>query len=384
MRIILTAIEPPDPTGHPGRAWIHALVSGLAERGHDVSFFCVATGPAAEAARQVLSRLPIDFEICEPVRKKRPLLKKLEHFRRPFVGTIPRELWCGVERARRRGYDVLHFEYAGHAHVGMGLPRSLISVHGLARVDARGRGFQSWRAFSDRMMGIYGETLILRASPHIRVLTDRLGAMVKRIVPGATTYTVPLALDPDRYPVVGGRAGGRTVGFIGDVRGGQAHRAALRLITSIWPKVRRRAPDARLLVAGWGTSTVLAEFADEPGVTLWDSVPHGTAFFEQCSVFAFPCLDASGLHSKTMETMAYGVPMVSTSEGMEGVPAEQGVHAYVEDDDAGFAERVAELLGSPADRRRMAEAARALLVEQFSPCRVLDQMEAMYRQVARA
>jgi glycosyltransferase involved in cell wall biosynthesis len=383
MRIVLTSMAPPDPRGDPGRAWVHTLVSGLVERGHKVSFWCIADDPSAAIAHQCLSPLPLTFEICPPVTKKRPLLKKLEHLRRPFIGTIPESLRRGVGRACRDGYDVLHFEYAGHGYLGFDLPRSLISVHGLARVDRR-RGWQTPVAFASQTMGMYAEHLILNAFTNIRVLTDRVAGMVQRIRPAARTFTVPLALDPALYPVVGGRDTQPTVGFIGGLHSGQTARAAVRLITSIWPLVHARMPAARLLVAGRGAADVLAEYVGRPGVIVSDYVPNVTEFFAEASVFAFPSTVASGLHSKTMEAMAYGVPMVGTAEALEGVPATQGVHAFIEDDDAAFAERIVELLASRAMRERMAEAARALLVEEFSPSPVLDRVEAMYRQIASA
>ena len=59
----------------------------------------------------------------------------------------------------------------------------------------------------------------------------------------------------------------------------------------------------------------------------------------------------SGMKIKILEAMAFGVPVVTTSEGVEGFPAVDGVHAGVCEDDAGLIERDRR----PAERPRAAE-----------------------------
>ena len=55
----------------------------------------------------------------------------------------------------------------------------------------------------------------------------------------------------------------------------------------------------------------------------------------------------SGMKIKILEAMASGVPVVTTSEGVEGLPAVDGVHAGVCEDDAGLIDRTVALLEDP-------------------------------------
>ena len=60
---------------------------------------------------------------------------------------------------------------------------------------------------------------------------------------------------------------------------------------------------------------------------------------------------------KIQEAMAFGVPVVTTGEGVEGLSAVDGVHAGICEDDAGLIERTVALLVSTErqDRQRRTE-----------------------------
>jgi glycosyltransferase involved in cell wall biosynthesis len=85
---------------------------------------------------------------------------------------------------------------------------------------------------------------------------------------------------------------------------------------------------------------------------------------------------------KVMEAMAFGVPVVTTSEGVEGLAVEPGVHAHVAEEDDVLADRMIDLLHDRSAAQRMREAARALIVDRYNPQIVVDGMMHIYRQVA--
>src|SRR6185295_9444092 len=109
-------------------------------------------------------------------------------------------------------------------------------------------------------------------------------------------------------------------------------------------RVRAQVPHARLIVAGWGADRYLGEHAGVPGLELRANIQHPRDFFSQVAVMAYPPGRGSGMKIKVMEAMAFGVPVVTTSEGVEGLAVEPGVHAHVADDDGLIADRVVDLL----------------------------------------
>jgi glycosyltransferase involved in cell wall biosynthesis len=83
-----------------------------------------------------------------------------------------------------------------------------------------------------------------------------------------------------------------------------------------------------------------------------------------------------------MEAMAFGVPVVTTTEGVEGLAVEPGVHAHVAEEDDRLAARIVELLQDRIAAQRMREAARTLIVDRYNPRVVVDGMMSIYHEVA--
>jgi hypothetical protein len=76
------------------------------------------------------------------------------------------------------------------------------------------------------------------------------------------------------------------------------------------------------------------------------------------------------------------VPVVTTSEGVEGLPAEDGVHAGVCEDDAGLIERTVNLLRDVPAQERQRAAGRTLLETHCGAGPTLDALETIYREIA--
>ncbi len=162
----------------------------------------------------------------------------------------------------------------------------------------------------------------------------------------ADVSTVPLGLDPSLYPWVPSERRGQdrpNVTLIGSMSWMPGVSAARRLLTRLWPEILRRVPGARLNIVGWAARGALREFLDAPGVTIVENVPEARSYFEAAGVLVYAPERGSGMKIKVLEAMAFGVPVVTTTEGVEGLPALDGVQAGVCDDDAGLIERTVAL-----------------------------------------
>jgi len=86
----------------------------------------------------------------------------------------------------------------------------------------------------------------------------------------------------------------------------------------------------------------------------------------------------SGMKIKVLEAMSFGVPVVTTTEGVEGLPAEDGVHAGIADDDQGLIDRTVAMLRDPARQNLQRRAARALVESHCSPETTVSAIESIY------
>ncbi|HET7232102.1 MAG TPA: glycosyltransferase [Longimicrobium sp.] len=148
--------------------------------------------------------------------------------------------------------------------------------------------------------------------------------------------------------------------------------------------------DARLLIAGSGPlRDELQVLAEEVGiadrVTLLGAVPDLRPYYHAAQVFTLPAVarsEAFGIVQ--MEAMACGLPVVNTALDT-GVPfvsphGETGL-TVPPGDPAALAAALSTLLGDPALRRRMGEAARRRVETELSAERMAERTLALYREV---
>ena len=109
-----------------------------------------------------------------------------------------------------------------------------------------------------------------------------------------------------------------------------------------------------------------------------ENVPDAKAYFLKLQVLAYPLVHGSGMMAKLLEAMAYGIPVITTIEGIEGFGAEHGRHVLIADDDRRFADEVVRLLDDGELRRSLRREARAMVETRYSPAASAASLEAVY------
>jgi glycosyltransferase involved in cell wall biosynthesis len=388
MRAVLVLPAAPLPFGDTAARWFHLLARDLLARGHEVSCLTVtdeATEKIAEARARLLAAAPSGrlrfraFPLRAPVH---PLCRKVRNARRPFSELVYAPGFRQALAAElARGYDVLHLEQLWSGWAGLGVPRSLLNIHHLEIIDleeARGGTFHERKA---RWQMARATARLLRATPTMRLFSSRLLDRVRAFNDTARCWVVPFALDLGFYPLQP-PVDEPVVGLLGSMHWPPSRSAAERLTTRIWPLVKAHVPGARLLIAGWNARRHCAPFAGGPDVVLEENLPSPERFFSRVAVLAYAPGRGSGMKVKVMESMAYGVPVVTTHEGVEGMDVVSGEHALVADDDETLAAHVCALLADRARRLALRGAARALLEDRYTPAPVMAQMLDVYDRVA--
>ena len=90
------------------------------------------------------------------------------------------------------------------------------------------------------------------------------------------------------------------------------------------------------------------------------SVPDVRPYYEQATVFIVPLRLGGGTRLKIVEAMAMGLPVVSTTIGVEGLDVRPGENVLIADDAASFTDGVLRLLRDPDLRDRIAEGGQVL------------------------
>jgi glycosyltransferase involved in cell wall biosynthesis len=380
-RILVLLNDPPLPFGNAAARWYYVLCRGLVERGHEVTTFAICDDDAlAERARQLFPSTRYDLKLYRPPSRRGPW-KKLESIHRPFSYLFSPSLHADLNAALGHGCDVLHLEQTWSGWLGLAhVSRALVNVHYLFDIDHEG---MTQTPFVERLRGLNArraERMLLRRYPTISTLTPRLSERASQLAPASTVHTVPFGMDLTLYPFderpeLSNRP---TVGLIGSFNWRPSFTAGERLLTRLWPQIKRQVPSARLQIVGRRAKSALAHLPLSCDVEILEDVPDTLPYFQGMDALLYAPGRGSGMKVKVLEAFALGTPVVTTSEGVEGLPAEDRVHAGVCEEDAGLIERTVALL---QDQKRAADqriAARRLVETICSPEHVLDQLEQVY------
>jgi glycosyltransferase involved in cell wall biosynthesis len=385
VRIIVVTPAVPHPFGDTAARWFYVLITELVARGHEVVALVATEEPDERVAeaKQWLSKCDGQLTLhCHRLKvDSAALRRKWQNLVRPRSEMLQdSEFTAKLQQELAQGYDVLHLEQMSTGWLGLNVPRALLNVHYFDVID---RGYRENMNFAERKALWQAQRAtkqLLHGIGNIRLLTPRLKEIAESINPDGRYWVVPLALDTALYdmppPVEE-----PTVGLIGSMHWEPSRSAAERLIKHIWPLVKPRIPLAKLYIAGWNAAKYLEKYSSQPDLTLANNLAHPSEFFSKAAVMVYAPSRGSGMKVKVMESMAYGVPVVTTWEGVEGIDYRNGRECWVAETDEELADKVCRLLESSVERQHMREAARTLIEQHYSPRPVVDKMISVYQQL---
>ncbi len=386
-RVVLVMLEPPVPFGNAGARWFNVLLKGLVGRGHRVTAFAACSKPAEiDQARALFPAPEYDLRLY-PFPAAGRLASKWRTLRRPYSYMFSEEFRRDLAAELSKGYDILHLEQLWCSWLALDRPETtLVNVHFLAGIDLRESKPEGWRGRLEQTLMFRTERFLIREMTHFRSLSDRMVGPILAINPEARVSVVPIGLDPDRYPFIPDdrRDGTPVLGLIGTMNWYPSYSAAVRLLTRLWPEIKCRVPGARLQIVGWSARTALRDYLDTPDVEIIEDVPDTRPYFERTGVLLYAPSRGTGMKIKILEAMGFGIPVVTTSEGVEGIPAVDGVHAGIAEDDPGLIERTVALLLDRDRQNRQRLAARQLLEAHCGPGPTLDGIESLYDRMIEA
>jgi polysaccharide biosynthesis protein PslH len=218
------------------------------------------------------------------------------------------------------------------------------------------------------------ERRLVARTPHLLFASDRDRSALR----AAQGTVVPNGIDLNYWARQAPPADGATVAFSGVMGYRPNHDAAVRLVSGVLPRVRERAPDARVVVAGRDPLPALCDAAArEPGATLTGACPDLRPHLEAAAVYCAPLRFASGIQNKLLEALAMELPVVTTDVAAAGLRvAGEEPPLLVADDDDGLARAVAGLLADPAERARLGAAGRRYVEQHFRWSRSVARLDA--------
>jgi glycosyltransferase involved in cell wall biosynthesis len=272
-------------------------------------------------------------------------------------------------------FDLLHVEYL---ETGLGvdaalpIPKVAIAIDELAKPArhrlrlargprARLGAWLYWRAIG-RI-----QRRICRKFDRILTMSENDRRALLATDPGLSVGVLPLpvGIDAARSAVAAREDAGLL--FVGAMHRDTNVDAVRHFCRDILPRIRADVPTATFTIAGGDPTDEVRRLAGEPGVRVTGFVETLEPYYGAATVFVAPLRITGGIAGKTIDALAAGCPVVTTTLGNDGLGATPGVHLLVADEPEDFAAAIVRLLGDPALRRRLGDAARDFALERFGP-----------------
>ena len=103
----------------------------------------------------------------------------------------------------------------------------------------------------------------------------------------------------------------------------------LHFTECVFPAVRAAIPNVEFRIIGTNPSPAVQRLRDVPGVVVTGHVPDVRPFLKDAVLSVAPLRLARGTQNKILESMAMGLPVVTTPEAAKGIQAKPGEHILV-------------------------------------------------------
>ena len=146
----------------------------------------------------------------------------------------------------------------------------------------------------------------------------------------------------------------------------------------IFPEIKLFYPTVKLLILGSGDiPPSLETLKNDESVVFTGKVEDVKPVYEKSVLSVVPLRIGSGTRLKILEAMSYGVPVVSTTVGAEGIDYSGGNDILIADDKDSFARQVGCLLESKEARLKIQKNARKLVEEKYDWDKIGEKLAAV-------
>lgn len=206
-----------------------------------------------------------------------------------------------------------------------------------------------------------------RRATHCLVATPQAAKTVAAFAPWAAISEVGDGVDADE-PAVPTRIGGpHMIAFNPRLEGNSEAQAAAEFCNLVLPPVVARVGRTKLLVGCKSLFRLAKRLAHIPGVEVAAPASDLRLLLRRAAVAVAPRRFGAETRRSVLAAMAAGVPVITTLDGLDGLPIKHGQELYLEENARGFAERLIDLLGKPTLREVMGARGRAFVRAHCSP-----------------
>ncbi|MDE0672784.1 MAG: glycosyltransferase [Caldilineaceae bacterium] len=223
------------------------------------------------------------------------------------------------------------------------------------------------------------ETDAWRSAWHVSTVSPEDRDQVLEHVPAHRVSLVPNCLDVRSLPKVDRNSvHPHSLLFMGKMDYRPNVTGVTWFCREVMPALRERFPDASFTILGRDPAADVQALNDMPGVTVTGFVESLVPYLEQTATFVVPLFQGGGTRFKVLEALAAGIPLVSTNQGIAGLPLENGTHCLLADNPSDLVTAIARTWTEPEPAWSRVANGRRLVETRFDWSAIAPTLEGIY------
>lgn len=226
------------------------------------------------------------------------------------------------------------------------------------------------------------ESAYWRKADYLTAVSREDRSIVRSLIPGKRVDIVPNGVDFRYFSQLKYQKSKNPTVLFGasDFHWMQNKEGAKILIEEIWPIIKKKIANCRLWIVGKIAPQALCDYLGSEGVKIQEIQDNREAY-QKAWVLVAPMRSGGGSRTKFFEAMASGLPIVTTPEGIEGIPVKNGQEAVIENDLPLLTEKAVELLKNREKAERIGLAGRSLVQKRYDWSKSAEKLNLLYEEI---
>ncbi len=396
MKILILANKLPYPPRDGGSIATLNMITGLHEAGNQITCLALNTNkhpfPVKKIPRELGEAIRFIGVDCNSAIRPLRLLGNLLFSREPYIAqrfNIKAFRTALTKLLQEEAFDIIQMEgpYPG-------LYLDLIKRKSDARISLRAHNVEHliWerKALHEKspLKRSYLTNMAKRLKRYELEVAQRSDALIPISEWDASYFrehglqkpslTIPAGLNLENYHQTE-LPDGPSIFFIGALDWLPNQEGLSWFLNNVFDRLLSELPVLRFHVAGRNAPAHFERKLKHPNISYHGEVEDALSFIQSYRVMVVPLLTGSGIRVKILEGMALGRPVVTTTMGIEGIPAINRKNVVVVDDPNLFGSQLIKLLADPQEQERMLTEARDFVSRYFDTFELSKRLSQFYK-----
>jgi glycosyltransferase involved in cell wall biosynthesis len=240
------------------------------------------------------------------------------------------------------------------------------------------------KAYEGRIVSSFDHTLAV-TEPDRAALTEAVAAYEGSSVPDGAEEeppirVVPIAVDTHKLQPTVRDPGSKNILTLGTLHYPPNADGIRWFMNQVFPLVVERQPQASLTIIGKNPPADFLQLAEQSPqrIEVTGYVPDLDPYMQKAALMVVAVRAGGGMRVRILEAFARGMPVVTTTVGLEGIEGQPGKDVLVADTPEDFARQVLRLLDDPALQASLARNGRRLAEQKYDWHVILEEMDQIY------